>query len=69
MISSRSLRNNNPLNIRRGKDQWKGLRAQQEDAPFCQSVALAMAMFEGGLSDATPLIIPMLRGWANMVRE
>ncbi len=30
---------------------------------------MAMAMFEGGLSDATPLIIPMLRGWANMVRE
>ena len=142
MISSRSLRNNNPLNIRRGKNQWKGLRAQQEDRDFCQfesleygwraafvllmrtyyvkyqtdtirkivarwapeiendtqryiyfvsewtgidadeplgspstspcrwmSVALAMAMFEGGLSDATPLIIPMLRGWANMVRE
>ena len=30
---------------------------------------MAMAMFEGGLSDATPLIIPMLRGWANMARE
>ena len=25
----RGIRNNNPLNIRRGKDQWKGLRAQQ----------------------------------------
>ena len=32
----RGIRNNNPLNIRRGKDQWKGLRAQQTDAQFCQ---------------------------------
>ena len=32
----RGIRNNNPLNIRRGKDQWKGLRAQQQDAAFCQ---------------------------------
>ncbi len=140
--SSRSLRNNNPLNIRRSKDQWRGLRAQQEDRDFFQfktmadgwraafvllmrtyyvkyqadtirkiisrwapeiendtqqyiyfvseltridadeplgspsacpgrwmSVALAMAMFEGGLKDITPLIIPMLTGWANMVKE
>ena len=32
----RGIRNNNPLNIRRSKDQWKGLRAQQTDAQFCQ---------------------------------
>ena len=33
----RGIRNNNPLNIRRtAKDQWKGLRAQQTDASFCQ---------------------------------
>ena len=33
----RGIRNNNPLNIRRtAKDQWKGLRAQQTDAQFCQ---------------------------------
>ena len=32
----RGIRNNNPLNIRRSKDQWKGLRAQQTDASFCQ---------------------------------
>ena len=33
----RGLRNKNPLNIRRtGKDQWQGLRAQQQDAAFCQ---------------------------------
>ena len=32
----RGIRNNNPLNIRRSKDQWKGLRAQQQDAAFCQ---------------------------------
>ena len=33
---SRGIRNNNPLNIRRSKDQWKGLRAQQTDASFAQ---------------------------------
>ena len=32
----RGIRNNNPLNIRRSKDQWKGLRATQQDAAFCQ---------------------------------
>jgi len=31
------LRNNNLLNVRRtGKDQWKGLAAQQNDRAFCQ---------------------------------
>ncbi len=32
----RGIRNNNPLNIRRSKDQWQGLRAQQTDSQFCQ---------------------------------
>ena len=36
----RGLRNNNPLNIRRSKDQWQGLRAQQTDASFCQFESL-----------------------------
>jgi hypothetical protein len=36
MMLPRGIRNNNPLNIRRGKDQWQGLRAQQTDAQFCQ---------------------------------
>ena len=37
----RGIRNNNPLNIRRtAKDQWKGLRAQQKDASFCQFESL-----------------------------
>ena len=36
----RGIRNNNPLNIRRGKDQWKGLRAQQTDSAFCQFESL-----------------------------
>ena len=36
----RGIRNNNPLNIRRGKDQWQGLRAQQTDAQFCQFESL-----------------------------
>ena len=36
MIMTRGIRNCNPLNIRRSSDQWKGLRAQQTDAAFCQ---------------------------------
>ena len=36
----RGIRNNNPLNIRRSKDKWKGLRAQQTDAQFCEFESL-----------------------------
>ena len=36
MTTPRGIRNNNPLNIRKRKDKWKGLRAQQQDAAFCQ---------------------------------
>jgi len=37
----RGLRNCNPLNIRRSKDQWKGLREHQQDAAFCQFKSMA----------------------------
>ena len=30
----RGIRNNNPLNVRRSKDQWQGLRAVQTDSQF-----------------------------------
>jgi hypothetical protein len=33
---ARGLRNNNPGNIRRSKDEWKGLRAEQTDKDFFQ---------------------------------
>ena len=36
MAIPRGIRNNNPLNIRRSKDQWQGLRALQTDPSFCQ---------------------------------
>ena len=32
----RGIRNCNPLNIRRGKDQWKGLLKEQNDKSFYQ---------------------------------
>jgi hypothetical protein len=32
----RGIRNNNPLNIRRSKDQWKGVSLTQNDPSFCQ---------------------------------
>ena len=36
----RGIRNNNPLNIRRSKDLWMGLRAQQTDSAFFQFESL-----------------------------
>ena len=33
---SRGIRNCNPLNIRRSKDQWQGLSEVQNDPSFCQ---------------------------------
>ena len=39
--SSRSIRNNNPLNIRLGKSHWQGLRKMQEDGAFCQFESMA----------------------------
>lgn len=36
----RGIRNNNPLNIRRSKDQWKGLAEQQKDRSFWQFKSL-----------------------------
>ena len=33
---NRCVRNNNPLNIVRGKSPWKGLKAEQTDADFVQ---------------------------------
>lgn len=32
----RGIKNNNPLNIRRSKSRWKGLKAIQTDKAFCQ---------------------------------
>ena len=36
MSLPRGIRNNNPLNIRRSKDKWKGMSLTQNDASFCQ---------------------------------
>ena len=36
----RGIRNNNPLNIRRSKDKWKGLSITQNDPSFCQFESL-----------------------------
>ena len=36
----RGFRNNNPLNIRRSKDQWKGLAEAQTDRAFVQFKSL-----------------------------
>ena len=35
-MTPRGIRNNNPLNICRSRDKWKGLKAEQTDAAFCQ---------------------------------
>ena len=41
MSLPRGIRNNNPLNIRRSKDQWQGLKKEQTDPAFCQFENLA----------------------------
>ena len=35
-MEPRGIRNCNPLNIRKSKDQWQGLRVVQQDKEFCQ---------------------------------
>ncbi len=35
-MASRGIRNNNPLNIRRSRDKWKGMRKVQTDKAFVQ---------------------------------
>ena len=38
---SRGIRNNNPLNIRRSNDRWKGARMEQTDKSFVQFESMA----------------------------
>ena len=40
MKMSRGIRNCNPLNIRRSKDQWRGLLPEQNDKSFFQFKAM-----------------------------
>ena len=39
--NSRGWRNNNPLNIRKSKAEWKGLSPEQNDKAFCQFISMA----------------------------
>lgn len=41
MTTPRGIRNNNPGNIRRSRDQWQGLRAEQTDPDFFQFETMA----------------------------
>jgi len=38
-IASRGERNNNPLNIRRSRDEWRGLAPKQNDPEFFQFIS------------------------------
>ena len=40
-MTSRGMRNNNPLNIRHSADRWEGARAEQTDKSFVQFETLA----------------------------
>lgn len=44
--ATRGIRNNNPLNIRKGT-KWKGLRAEQTDKDFCQFESMTYGMRAG----------------------
>ncbi len=39
-MTPRGIRNNNPLNIRRGGSAWVGLKKRQTDKDFCQFVTI-----------------------------
>lgn len=39
---TRGERNNNPLNIRHGKSQWRGMRTEQTDPAFVQFESMEM---------------------------
>ncbi len=39
-MTPRGIRNCNPLNIRRSKDQWKGMAEAQSDRAFVQFKSL-----------------------------
>ncbi len=41
MKQARALRNNNPLNIRRGKSKWQGTRTDAKDKNFEEFISLA----------------------------
>ena len=38
---ARCIRNNNPLNIRRGTARWKGIKREEEDEDFEQFETMA----------------------------
>ena len=41
MNTSRGIRNNNPLNIRRSTDRWEGAMEEQTDKSFVQFKSMA----------------------------
>lgn len=41
-MTPRGLRNNNPLNIKRGSSKWVGLAKKQTDTVFCQFETMEM---------------------------
>ena len=40
-MTARGIRNNNPLNIRRTKSRWLGMKAEVRDTAFCEFTSLA----------------------------
>jgi len=40
-MTARGIRNNNPLNIRRTKSRWLGMKAEVTDQAFCEFTSLA----------------------------
>lgn len=61
--TSRGIRNNNPLNIRRGHN-WKGLRPTQTDAAFCQFTSI-----EWGIRAAVLILASYARKHVRTIEE
>lgn len=61
---TRGIRNCNPLNIRRTKDVWQGLRPVQTDPDFCQFVKNSYG-FRAGFVILNKY---MKRGWTTVAQ-
>ncbi len=61
MSLPRGIRNHNPLNIRRSKDQWKGMAEVQNDRAFVQFKSLDGSRCSNGDSGEWNIVYRLVR--------
>lgn len=68
MAQARGMRNNNPLNIRKGEN-WQGLRETQTDSAFCQFVSMEYGLRAAFVTIRTYMNKYALGNVASIVRR